>query len=83
MKSIKVGGITYKIEHKDLDDSMGKTDFTKSTICLDEKLNKDQEQATLIHEVIHCINNQLSEDKVEFLAQALYQIIKDNNLWRK
>lgn len=83
MKSIKVGGITYKIEKRELEGVMGKTDFTKSIIYLDEKLNKEQEQATLIHEILHCVNNQLSEKDVEYLAQSLYQIIKDNKLWRR
>ena len=76
---LKIGGITYKVIIKDLEE-LGKTDFTKSEIYLDSKLNQDQKIATLIHEVIHCINSQLSEKDVEFLAQATFQIIKDNDL---
>lgn len=76
--SIKIGGITYKVEIKDLGDDMGKTTFDKSLISIDEKLNQEQREATFYHEVIHCINNQLTEMEVEFLAQSIYQIIKDN-----
>lgn len=75
---LKIGGITYNIVIKDLDEDMGRTMFTNSTIFLDTKLSKDQMIVTLIHEIIHCQNNQLSEMEVEFLAQSTYQIIKDN-----
>jgi len=76
--SIKIGGVIYKIVFQELDDSSGKTDFSKSIIYLDDKQSKDQVQATFLHEIFHCINNQMSEEKVEFLAQACYQILKDN-----
>lgn len=79
INSIKVGGINYEVIIKDLDE-LGKTDFTKSEIYLDSKLNDDQRVAALIHEVLHCVNSQMSEEKVEFLAQAIYQILKDNDL---
>ena len=74
---IKIGGITYQVVEKELEE-MGKTDFVKSIIYLDNRLNKDQKSATLIHEILHCINNQMNEKDVEFLAQALYGIYKDN-----
>ena len=79
MKKIKVGGLTYQIRYDDIED-LGKTDFIKSIITIDSKLNEEQQEAVLVHEVLHCINNQLSEKDVEFLAQAIYQIIKDNNI---
>lgn len=39
-----------------------------------------QKEVALIHEILHCINLQLNHDHVEFLAQALYQVLKDNKL---
>lgn len=76
---LKIGAITYNIVIKDLDEDMGRTVFTNSTIFLDTKLSKEQMMVTLLHEIIHCQNNQLSEMEVEFLAQSTYQILKDNN----
>jgi len=76
--SIKIGGATYQVILQELDDSSGKTDFSKSIIYLDNRQSKDQIEATFIHEIFHCINNQMSEERVEFLAQACYQILKDN-----
>lgn len=83
MKRIKIGGIWYSIKHQELDDDLGKTDYAKSIIYLDPKQTKEQEQATLIHEILHVINNQMSEEHVEFLAQALNQIIVDNKIYGK
>lgn len=74
---LKVGGINYRVVLKDLEE-FGKTDFSKNTIFIDTKLPEDQKMAALIHETLHCINNQLSEKDVEFLAQSLFQILKDN-----
>jgi hypothetical protein len=82
MNKIKIGGLTYQIRFDDIED-LGKTDFIKSIITIDSKLNEEQAKAALIHEVLHCVNSQLSEKDIEFLAQAIYQIIKDNNLFKK
>lgn len=76
---LKIGAITYNIVIKDLDEDMGRTMFTNSTIFLDTKLNEDQMMATLIHEIFHCVCNQLTEMEVEFLAQATFGLLKDNN----
>jgi hypothetical protein len=77
---LKIGGIIYSIVYKDLGDDCGHTDFSTSTIEIDEGLNEEQKNVTLVHEILHCLNNQLSENTIEFLAQGLYQVLKDNNL---
>ena len=80
LKQIKIGGLVYKIEYKDLEESLGRTEYTKQLIQIDNKQTKEQQEATLIHEILHCVNNQRSELETEALSQSLYQIIKDNNL---
>jgi len=75
---LKIGGITYKVIYCELDELMGITDFTTSTIKIDNNQNDSQKFATLIHEILHCLNNQLTEMEVEFLAQGINQVIKDN-----
>ena len=76
--NLKIGGLNYKIVYTDLDDCLGKTDFPTSTIYIDKKQNDNQKFATLVHEILHCLNNQMSEEKVEFLAQGINQVIRDN-----
>ena len=82
---LKIGGIKYQVKYvspTDLDEEgkNGMTNFEKSTIYINKNQDKQQLQATLIHEVIHCLNNQLDEPTVEFLAQGIYQILIDNKI---
>jgi hypothetical protein len=80
--TIKIGAIKYKVVYTKLEEC-GKTDFTTSTIYIDKSLTKEQAEVTLLHEIIHGINNQLSEKEVEFLAQALYLLYRDNFMTNK
>lgn len=78
---IKVGGITYKIEladPRDMGDDLATTDFDRCLIKIDRSIDDSQKGCALIHEIFHCINNQLSEKEVEFFAMAWYQILVDN-----
>lgn len=80
LKEIKIGGIVYRVEYKELEEEMGKTTYGKQLIEIDSRQTKEQQEATLWHEIWHCQNNQRTEVEVEGLAQAIYQIIKDNKL---
>ena len=78
---IKIGGVNYKIEFIEADninDDLGEVRFNKSVIRINKETDRQQQLLAFIHELLHCINNQLSEKDVEFLAMAIYQIIKDN-----
>jgi hypothetical protein len=77
-KQIKVGGITYKISIVPMGDDLGQTDFRTSTIRINEALNEEQKMASFIHELVHCINTQLNEETVDYIALSINQIIKDN-----
>lgn len=50
------------------------------TILISKRLNQTQKEVTLIHEIIHAINGEIIEKDVEFLAQTIYQVLKENNL---
>ena len=79
LRKIKIGGLVYNIEYTELEESLGRTEYSKQLIQIDNRQTKEQQEVTLIHEIIHCLNNQRSELETESLAQSLYQIIKDNN----
>ena len=49
-------------------------------ILIDKDVKQSQIEATLIHEVLHCININMDEEKVEWLAQSLYQVLSDNKM---
>ncbi len=77
-KKIKIGGLTYKIVFCEIDDAFGDTDFTKGVIRIDKNQKEEQKIATLLHEILHCLNSQLSEETTEFLAQGIYQVLIHN-----
>ena len=80
-KTIKVGGLQYKVRILDDGEFDGKTG---GEISVDRgwiKLVKGDRQfmeQTLIHELFHAINMEMSEETIEFLAQAIYQVVVDN-----
>jgi hypothetical protein len=80
-KKIKIGGRLYSIfivSEDDFDDkSAGEIATDKGWIKIVQGQKSFIEQ-TLLHELFHAINTQLSEETIEFLAQAWYQIMIDN-----
>lgn len=79
-KSIKIGGLTYKVELAPMGDDLGQTDFRTSLIRINEALNDEQKLASFLHECFHCINTQLTEEQVDYLALSVNQILVDNKL---
>lgn len=80
---LKIGGIVYKIELVDEirdGDNAGRLETKKNRILLDKTGPINQLELTLLHEIIHAINIEVEEKDVEFLAQALYQVLVDNGL---
>lgn len=77
---LKVGGLTYKVKIADEineDDCAAFIDHQKLTITV-EKAEPEAMRHNFLHEMFHAINFEFTEEKVEFLASALYQVIKDN-----
>lgn len=80
-KQLKIGGHVYKVLLKDLDKSVcGDSDRVKNLIRIDSNFPQNQREVTLIHEILHCINNEFNHALLDSLAEQLYQVLKDNNL---
>lgn len=87
---VKIGWKYYEIINKEMDSDLikdgqecfGRIDFDKQVIYLNSAYSKEQREATLIHEILHGIDNlyqiDLSEKQVALLADGLYTVIKDN-----
>lgn len=78
---IKIGGLTYtvkQVEKVSRDDNEAGLIVTEDQSIELRKGKPDFMHITLLHEIIHGINMELPEVEVEFFAQALYQVIKDN-----
>ena len=95
-KTLKVGGIVYKIiEKKMLDGEESKFSGVakhrqaeiKIALSDNEGMPYDRQkyEECFMHELLHCVddiyNNQAIEEKmIDRLSQGLYQVLKDNNL---
>lgn len=70
---------------KPMDDKLGDTDWSTSTITIDSALPQSMKEATFFHEIIHCCNSTLGDTDlghslIDSLAEQLYQVFKDNEL---
>jgi hypothetical protein len=78
---IKVGGIIYKVkvvDPGDFDDKVGAQISTER--CWIKVMRADPQfmKQAFWHELFHAMNMEMEEEKVEFLAQAIMQIMVDN-----
>ena len=85
--TVKIGYKDYAIEQlNNLDDGSvllyGQIHYNKEVIELQKTYTHNQKLCTLIHEIIHGVDDMndigLKENQVIKLAKGLYQVIKDN-----
>ncbi len=80
---LKIGGHEYTVEMTEADNieyCHGEADSHKNRIRICKTDPLDQQQETLLHEVIHSVNGGLKEDIVDGLAHSLFQVLKDNQI---
>ena len=78
---IKIGGIDFTVvfvDKVDDDDSCGESDVGQAVLKIRKGLNKQAEDETILHEIIHTINHDWSEERVVFTSQALFALFRDN-----
>jgi hypothetical protein len=81
-KTLKIIGKRYKIIKRKDFDSYGESDEQKQTIKLREEMLPDLELDTLIHEITHAIDHQMSlkmtERQVHGVGTGLAAVFIDN-----
>lgn len=86
--TVKVGGLTYKIQMKDLNRDVARTAGNCKDACGSIVINKNNDFQivvnTIIHELVHAIDFvycgcSMSENTVEILSNSIYQVIVDND----
>lgn len=91
MKKINILGLTYTIEEVEQVDKntrlFGEINYVDQTIKLEKGLSEEKKLNVLLHEIIHAVFEQLNFEKenenehlIQSLANALYQILKSNNI---
>lgn len=88
--TIKILGYTYKIEKvKDRTfthgtNNVGSCSCVHQKIWIDTNASKEQQESTLIHEVLEAINYhlrlKLGDEVICPLESAIYQVLKDNQI---
>jgi hypothetical protein len=93
-KSIKIAGHDVKVNirkhvnHK-VKNQIGRATYTANAIdlsrkCWDDTVDSQYMACTLLHEIIHHVDDKLTiglkEVQVDRLATGLYQVLKDNKL---
>lgn len=90
MDKIKVGGIEYTVERKELEASEG-VQFgwcrcDKALIEINDRINEQKQEQTLIHELTHAMFHECGldgrddeEDIVNRLSIVLHQVLKEND----
>lgn len=86
-ESVKILYKKYNIEivdnlHDESNDLYGQIEYIQQEIRLNSGSSEEQQKATLIHEVIHGLDEMynigLKEKQVEKLGNAFYMLIRDN-----
>lgn len=85
-KKLKIGGHDVKVRFTetmqgDYPNASGGWTEALNLIEIRKSLAGSQKEVTLIHEILHAINYNFTEEQVEFLSQTLYQVLKDNKLY--
>ena len=94
MNKIKIGWIEYKIQEVDSHiineadgEYAGRVLHGTREIRINKDYSQEEKNETLIHEILHCINKYIGSDLTEYqvsgLSNMLFQVLIDNNLWRK
>lgn len=74
-----------KVQNNEFSDlTIGRVNTKTGIIYIDESLNQDIKDETLLHEVLHVIDDNLklnlSEEQIIRLSTGLYCILKENNI---
>lgn len=83
---LKIGGHTVEVVFQEwASNRLGAADLTPNKLYINSTLPTQQQESTLLHEVLEYINDScdlgLTHIQIATLETMLYQVLKDNNLW--
>lgn len=89
MKKVKVGGVTYKIKREknlmhDQREAYGSCDHKELVIKMNDSINDQRYNQTLIHEIMHAVFDEAGldldneEDIVNRISLVWYQVLIEN-----
>jgi hypothetical protein len=63
-----------------IDGGVGDVAREDGVIRISTDLQKSHQEQTLFHEVLHMINNEMDEKEIEYLSQAIYLFLSENDM---
>ena len=86
IKKLKIAGYEFEVilkdRTKDGSERSGSMLFSRQIIWIDSNQNKEQQESSLLHEIIEVINMandlNLNHQQICVLEVGLYQVLKDN-----
>jgi hypothetical protein len=82
-RRIKSQGLIWKIRFNDDLEPLGQTDYDKQEIVIRKSITPELKQAVFLHELFHTFNTTVNHELIDSLALQLFQVMKENNLWKK
>jgi hypothetical protein len=79
----KIGGHEFcllGVSKDDIDGGVGDCDRDKGVIRVSSDLLRSHQEQAFFHEVLHVINWEMDEEKIEFLSQAIYAFLTENDM---
>lgn len=79
--TVKILGHSYKfyrVRKVDKNNSSGECNFQRNIIKIKSGQQKTAEAETILHEVLHALDPNLSEVRVHAFAAQLHQVLRDN-----
>lgn len=86
---LKIGALWWEVKVVPLADldcdstTVGDQSVASQTIRLAAEISPEMRDLTFFHEILHCIDGEMSHSTVEMLSQALYQVFRENDLLAK
>lgn len=79
----KIGGHWFDLKLTpcdNIDGGVGDFDRNNGIIRVSSDLQKSHREQAFLHEVMHIVNNEMEEKEIEYLSQAIYAFLSDNDM---
>lgn len=79
-QSLTINGITWRIwevepGELEVEHICGDSNPEIQLIRINKSLSQEMKEVTMLHELLHCLNNEMDHEVVEMLSQTLWQVL--------
>lgn len=81
-KKLVSQGLVWRVRFNDDIEPLGYTDYDRQEIVIKKSLTPDMKEAVFLHELFHTFNTTVNHELIDSLAMQMFQVIKENKLWK-